>query len=107
MAEAAKAERVTVVNQKEGRFVLPPDPDELKKNPKAKNREILSGRSLEVSAEEAAKLLQHRGLVDAATIVGRTSSAAEIADLKKQLAAAKAENEKLSSKPAKKAKDAE
>lgn len=92
MAEAVK-NRVTIINQKEGRIVLPPDADELKKNPNAKERVIMSGRSIEVSAEEAAKLLNHRGLMDAAKVV--PSHGMQVAELKDKLAALEAENEKL------------
>lgn len=102
--ERAKASTVTVLNRKEGRIVLGPDPEELKAYealPEAKRkatlapkgREILSGQSIEVSHEEAEKLFAHRGLVDAAKAV--PSFGAREAQLKAELDAVKAENEKL------------
>ncbi len=93
MAEAKMPARVTIINQKEGKLVLPPDPEELKKDPKAKDRVVFSGHSLEVSADEAAKLLNHRGVVDAAKLLG--SAPNEAAKLRAELADLKAENEKL------------
>lgn len=92
MAEATKA-RVTIINQKEGKLVLPPCPDELKKDPKAKNREVPSGHSIEVSTEEGARLMNHKGILDAAKAV--PAHADQLAALKKQLAAASAENARL------------
>lgn len=90
---AAAAAKVTILNQKEGKLVLPPDPEELKKNPKAEPRVLVSGGTLEVSADEAAKLLNHRGLVDASKAM--PSVGAREAELKKQIADLKAENAKL------------
>lgn len=88
------AKRVTILNQGQAKFVLPPDPDELKENPKAKARELPAGRTLEVSAEEAEKLLTRAGLVDLSKLAA-TDDSAEVKDLKAQLAAAQAENAKL------------
>lgn len=85
--------RMTIINQKEGKLVLPPDADELKKNPKAKDRVVMSGQSIEVSAEEGARLLNHRGFTDASKFV--PSNASNVSDLKNKLAALEAENEKL------------
>lgn len=94
-AAVKEPERVTVLNQREGKLIVWPDADELKLNPKAKSREIPGGRSLEVSAEDAKVLLSLRGVVDASTIIDRSSTVAEISALKAKLASAEAENEKL------------
>lgn len=93
MAEVTKPARVTIINQKDGKLVLGPDPEELKKNPKAPARVVFSGRSIEVSAEEAEKLLNHKGIIDAANVV--PTHGAQVADLKAKLAKLEAENEKL------------
>lgn len=92
--------KVTIINQKEGKLVLGPDPEELKAYeaaPKGKkkpaDRVVPSGQSIEVSAEEAEKLLNHRGVVDAAKAV--PTQGAQVANLKKQLADLQAENDKL------------
>lgn len=90
----AEAKRVTILNQREGKVILPPDPEELKKNPKAKNRELPGGQALVVSAEEAVKYLRFKGIIDASTIVG-TADSAEVKRLKDKLAASEAENERL------------
>lgn len=90
----ADAKRVTILNQREGKIVLPPDPEELESNPKAKGRELLGGQTIEVSAEEAKKLLRYKGLIDISTIV-KTAESAEVRELKAKLAAAEAENLRL------------
>lgn len=95
MADEKAGKRVTILNQKEGKLVLPPDADELKKNSKAKERVVPSGHALEVSAEEAERLLKHRGIVDASKLVGPSGDAARVLELQKQLEDAKAENERL------------
>lgn len=90
----ADAKRMTLMNQSARKVTLAADPEELKANPKAKHREILGGRSLEVSAEEGAKLVGRYGLVDLSKIVASEDSS-QVKALKAQLAAAQAENEKL------------
>lgn len=92
MAEAAK--RVTILNQRAGKVVLPPDPEDLENDPKAKARVLLSGQAIEVSAEEAPKYLRYQGLIDASKLVSNVETA-EVKKLKADLAAAKEENEKL------------
>lgn len=96
----ADAKRVTILNQREGKVVLPADPEDVKKNPKAAARTLLSGQALEVSAEEAAKFLAYPGLVDASSIVAGVESA-EVKSLKERLAAAEAENARLRKKSGK------
>lgn len=90
----ADAKRVTILNQREGKVILPADPEELKKNPKAPHRTILAGHAVEVSAEEAPRLLRYKGLVDASKLVA-TADSAEVKSLKAQLAASEAENARL------------
>lgn len=97
MAEEAK--RVTILNQREGKIVLAPDPDELKANPLAKPRILFAGQAIEVSEEEAAKLIRYKGLVDASKLVSGDSS--QVKALKAQLAAAQADNLKLKEAAAK------
>lgn len=92
MAEAAK--RVTILNQREGTIVLPPDAEDLKKDPKTPHRKLMAGQAIEVSAADAAKFLNYKGLMDASKLVGKADSA-EVKRLKADLAAAKAENAKL------------
>ncbi len=93
----AEVKRVTIMNQREGKVILPPDADELKANPKAQHRILLAGQAIEVTAEEAAKLLSYPGMIDAATITKGVDSA-EVKRLKAELAAAKAENVRLAKK---------
>jgi preprotein translocase subunit YajC len=85
----------TILNQRQGKIILPPDPEELKKDPKAKPREVLAGRTVVVTAAEAAKLLNHRGLVDADTLA---TSGPSLADVQAQLQKAEAENAELRKK---------
>lgn len=96
----ADAKRITIINNREGKLVLAPDADELKANPKAKERVVMAGRSLEVSAEEGARLLNLRGVVDAAKAV--PSYASQLDELSKQLEDLKAENARLSKAAGKK-----
>lgn len=97
----ADAKKVTILNKREGKLVLPPDPEELKafnalpegkRKPSdaPKHRELLAGQALEVSEEEAAKLLAYPGLVDASKIV-KGGDSAEVKRLKDQIAAKDAE----------------
>lgn len=87
-----KSKFMTILNRREGKLVLAPDPAELKTNPKAKERVIFSGGSLEVSAEEGAHLLNLRGVVDASTVIAPSM---RMAELQQQLEAEKAKNADL------------
>ena len=101
MTESAK---VTIINQRRGKLVLGPDPEELKafdalpeskrlaKN-RPQNREVPSGSSIEVTAAEAEKLLNHKGIVDAAKVA--PSLGEEQSKLKARIAELEAENAKL------------
>ncbi len=91
----ADAKTVTILNQREGKLVLPADADELKKNPKTPHRVLLSGQALTVSAADAAKFLRYAGVIDASKLVAGAGDSAEVKALKAQLAAAKAENATL------------
>ncbi len=90
----ADAKRITIINQREGKLILPPAPEDLKLDPKAKPRVILSGHSAEVSAEEGAKLLRYKGVVDASQLVEGADSA-EVKRLKAKIAAYEVENARL------------
>lgn len=90
----ADAKRVTILNQREGKIILPPDPEELKKNPKAPARVLMSGQAIEVSAEEAPRFLRYNGLIDASKLVANVETA-EVKALKAKLAASEAENARL------------
>ncbi len=88
------ADRVTILNQRAGKVILPPDPELLKKDPKAKERVLQSGESISVSAEEAPKLMRHKMLVDASTILQGAESP-EVKRLKAELEAEKEKNARL------------
>lgn len=88
------SDRITILNQRAGKVILPPDPEELKKNPKAKERILQSGESISVSADEAPKLLRHKMLVDAATVLQGAESP-EVKRLKAELEAEKGKNARL------------
>jgi hypothetical protein len=88
------SDRITILNQRAGKVILPPDPEELKKNPKAKERILQSGESISVSADEAPKLLRHKMLVDAATVLQGAESP-EVKRLKAELEAEKVKNARL------------
>ena len=104
----AEAKRVTLINQRDGKQVIPPDPDELKKDPKAKPRLVLQGEAVEVSAEEAAAMLRKHGKswMDASKLVANVETA-EVKKLKVALAAALDENAKLRAKAPATANDAD
>jgi hypothetical protein len=88
------SDRVTILNQRAGKVILPPDPELLKKDPKAKPRELQAGESISVSADEAPKLLRHKMLVDASTILLGAESP-EVKRLKAELEAEKEKNARL------------
>jgi hypothetical protein len=94
------SDRITILNQRAGKVILPPDPEELKKNPKAKERILQSGESISVSADEAPKLLRHKMLVDAATVLQGAESP-EVKRLKAELEAEKSKNSRLEEAAAK------
>lgn len=94
--------RITILNQRAGKVDIGPDPEELKKNPKAKSRVLQSGESISVSADEAPRLLRHKMLVDAAKILQGAESP-EVKRLKAELEAEKARNARLEEAASKRA----
>jgi hypothetical protein len=79
-----KRPKVTIINQRAGAIVL------------KTGERIPSGSSAEVSAKDAVQLLAHRGVVDAAKLAPSLGN--ELEKLRKELAAVKAENAKLTKK---------
>jgi hypothetical protein len=78
---APKGGTMTIVNQRAGKLVL------------LDGRIVPPGGSAEVSAAEGAKLVKHRGIVDAAKMAPALGS--EIARLRARCAELEAENAKL------------
>lgn len=110
------AAKVTIVNQRQGKLILGPDPDELKAfealpegkripSKRPKDREVPSGGSIEVTAAEAEKLLAHNGIVDASKIA--PSLEEEKAKLRARIADLEKENADLRKKLGDAAKDAD
>jgi hypothetical protein len=99
------ADRITLINQRDGKVHLGPDPDEMEKFlalPEAKrvkgkkplDRILQAGESITVSADEAPKLLRHSFLKDASTVLQGAESP-EVKRLKAELEAEKVKTAKL------------